>query len=178
VVHGIVHDHGGAIEVASRPGEGTTLSVYLPLHAGPVVAVAAEEPKSVVHGNGEHVLIVDDEPSVGQAYAGLLARIGYHATVFDDPLAALARFRETPDEFEVVVSDITMPHMTGDALAREIQSLRPKLPVLLMTAYSSSLTREAAVALGAFDLLSKPLALGALAEAVHRALAHAADAER
>ncbi len=170
VVHGIVREHDGTIEVRSRPGEGTRMVVNLPLHDGKTTPTAVRVAGVVARGNGEHILFVDDEDAVGRACAGLLARIGYRVTVFDNAVDALARFTEDPYEFELVITDLTMPKMTGDKLARAILELRPKIPIIMITGYSAGLTQQQVRNLGVLDLIQKPLTLEVLAETLHRAL--------
>jgi CheY-like chemotaxis protein len=169
VVHGIVREHRGAITVRSQPGIGTTFDVYLPaLECAPPESKDSAQP--LLHGKGEHILLVDDEPSVCAALCLLLMRLGYRVTAETSPVNALKTFAESPDEFDLLISDLTMPHMTGVDLARQILQVRPQLPVLLASGSSGDLTANEMRQFGVCDLLPKPISLPALADLVHKSL--------
>jgi PAS domain S-box-containing protein len=169
VVHGIVRDHEGAIFIESEPGAGTTVTLYLPEHE-----VALEDsvapPAELVRANGESVLFVDDEVVLCRSVAGLLERLGYRVTACSDPGEALELFRRTPRAFDVVLTDLTMPGMTGVELAREVLKIAPATPVLVMSGFHSTWTPEGLKALGVVDLISKPLGAVRLSESVAAAL--------
>ena len=170
VVHGIVREHDGALEVASRRGDGTRISVYLPLFEG-ASNEAKESSYSVTPGaRGERVLFVDDEKAVGQACSNLLKRAGYNVTVFDSPVNALDHFSNASGDFDLVITDLAMPQMNGDQFAQAVLALRPDIPILMITGYSAGLTRQNVRGLGAFDLLQKPITRQSLTTAVRRAL--------
>ena len=115
VVHGIVRDHEGAISVESEPGHGTTITVYLPEHEA---ALHEEEPpKVLVRANGQRVLFIDDEAVLCRSVSSLLERLGYRVTSRSDPVEALELFKKTPHGFDVVLTDLTMPGMTGVDIA-------------------------------------------------------------
>jgi two-component system cell cycle sensor histidine kinase/response regulator CckA len=173
VVHGILSEHAGALGVDSQLSKGTRMVVHLPLHDGREGKAAEVSRPSTLCGHGERVMVVDDETSVGRTYATLLSRIGYDVTVFDNAPDALARFAEAPDRFDLVLTDVAMPNMTGTELARAILERRPGMPILLCTGYAAGLSREDASYQDIRDVLQKPVTLDALAEAVVRALAGA-----
>jgi CheY-like chemotaxis protein len=167
LVHGIVSDLGGGIDVASEVGRGTTMTVYLP-QSGEQLPPSADE-EEVHAGRGETVLLVDDEVALVRLGEEMLADLGYEPVGFTSSQAALASFRRTPERFDLVLTDESMPEMTGCELAREIRALRPELPIVIMTGHvSSGLTRRARD-LGVADVLSKPL----VAHEIGRGLAHA-----
>jgi PAS domain S-box-containing protein len=168
VVHGIVQAHGGAIVVASQVGTGTTFHVYLPAATAPpsARAGAAVPPR----GHGEHILFVDDEPALVALGSDLLGDLGYRVTGCTSAQAALAALRGEPDDVDLVISDLTMPEMSGIDLARAMLGLRPDLPIILATGYSGALTLEQAQACGVRTLLIKPTVLEILAAAVHDGL--------
>jgi PAS domain S-box-containing protein len=129
VVHGIVSAHGGAHRVTTAPGAGTTFEILLPRVSTPVSAQAATSRKHAA-GSG-HVLVVDDEHSIASMLARALPRRGFRVTSVTSPLEALERFKAAPAAFDVVVTDRTMPQMTGEHLIRELLAIRPDLPVVL-----------------------------------------------
>ncbi|HRO61233.1 MAG TPA: PAS domain-containing protein [Burkholderiaceae bacterium] len=171
LVHGIVTDLGGGIDVDSRIGEGTTMSVYLPQQAFVAASVAVEEP--VASGAGETVLLVDDEEALVRLGEEMLAQLGYEPVGHASSVAALAAFREDPLRFDLVLTDEAMPAMTGSELVHEIRAVRPDMPILLMSGYVSPALAARARELGVIEVLSKPLAARdmarSLAAALHRA---------
>ncbi len=172
VVHGIVRDHDGAITVESRVNEGCTFRVFFPEHAAaPVAQMEMADGKSPLpRGRGERILFVDDERVLCDAGRRLLEYLGYAPVTFADAEEALGRFRHDPTDFDLVITDLTMPHMTGLDLAMEISALRPELPVLLVSGFSGTWTPERVKALGLRDLIAKPVSVEVLAVAVRRAL--------
>jgi PAS domain S-box-containing protein len=168
VVHGIVRNHGGSIHVNSTPGAGTTVEIHLPaLEAATAVAPAAVGPPP---RGTERVLLVDDDRLQREVTREMLGELGYQVTCCPDGCEALETIRGAPGGFDLVLSDITMPRLTGDALAREVQRLSPPVPVILSTGFAERWTPEAARAAGARALLLKPATLWDLAIAVRRAL--------
>ena len=155
VVHGIVQSYGGFINVLSPRGRGATFNVYIPT----IDSVLAEEDIAAVElpGGSERILLVDDEPLVMEVIAEMLSRSGYRVHPVDGSLEALALFRRKPAEFDLVLTDMTMPKMTGDRLSHEIKSLRPDIPVILCSGYSEKLAGKKAVDLGLEGLLMKPV---------------------
>jgi CheY-like chemotaxis protein len=156
LVHGIVSDFGGAIDVMSRPGEGSTFETYLPM-AGEISAPSAAEDTGVPQGLGETVMVVDDEQALVMLGEEMLAELGYEPVGFQGSVAALEAFRADPQRFDAVLTDETMPDMSGTDLAREMRKLRPDIPIILMSGYSGPLLAERAATAGINDLLKKPL---------------------
>jgi len=159
VVHGIIADHQGRITVRSISGEGTTVSVVLPILAAPAALAVEEELPSAAPlqlGQG-HVLLVDDEASLVALGKELLEEYGYEVTTRTSSPDALEAFRAAPSRYDVVITDQTMPNMTGEALAYEIQRIRPDIPILLCTGFSYTMTEEKARELGIRKFLMKPL---------------------
>jgi PAS domain S-box-containing protein len=169
VVHGIVKNHDGGIVVESQPGRGTTFQLYFPVFAASIAETAAE-PKPLPQGNGERILFVDDEEPMARMGQAVLERLGFQATATTNPAEALAWFREQPDRFDLVITDLNMPGLDGLALARELQAARPGVPLILATGYSASLDAAAARKLGFSELLPKPYDLRSLGAAAGRAL--------
>jgi CheY-like chemotaxis protein len=171
VVHGIIESHDAVIRVASEPGKGTVFHLYFPAHGGTAVEIEAEE-KAVSYGRGERLLFVDDEEFLARLGQKTLTELGYEVEVAIRPASALAMVQADPQRFAVVLTDLTMPHMTGLQLASHLLQLRPTLPIILMTGYRASLTAERVRALGIRQLLLKPTTIHSLGTAVHKALSN------
>ena len=181
LVHGIVLDHGAALQVDSTPGRGTSFSVYLPLSE----REPAQElpPASAPSGNGETVLVVDDEEALVRLAEEVLASLGYEPVGCLGAREALEVFRAAPERFDAVLSDVLMPEMTGPELVRELRRLRPDLPAILMSGYGGPDLQAQAQAAAVQAVLMKPLAAvelahclaGVLAEGRRRAAAASAE---
>jgi PAS domain S-box-containing protein len=169
VVHGIVEEHDAVITVDSVPGEGTTFRVFFPEHCELASEDDSEAP-TLPRGAGERVLFIDDEQMICRSAEILLSRLGYRVTCYVDPALALSAFREGPDAVDLVITDMTMPRITGIELARQVLALRPKLPVLLSSGYTGSWTLEGVRAHGLSGLIAKPLAAAPLLDAIRAAL--------
>jgi CheY-like chemotaxis protein len=168
VVHGAVKAHKGAIHVTSRLGEGTTFDVLLPL-VDTAAQPRPEEDRSAPRGN-ECLLFVDDEPSIEALGRHMLEAFGYRVTTSRDPAEALARFRASPTDFDLVITDMTMPGMTGDRLAQELMRIRPELPVIVCTGYNELIDPQRARELGIGALVMKPFLRDDLAELIRSLL--------
>ena len=169
LVHGIVADWQGAIELASSEGAGTTFTIWLPA-CGETTPPPIEDVSALPHGNGESVLIVDDEAALVRIAEETLAQLGYDPAGFTSSLAALEAFRADPGSYDLVLTDETMPELTGSQLAREIRKLRPDVPIMLMSGYRGANLSAAAQAAGVTGILHKPLMSRDLAEAIASAL--------
>ncbi len=169
VVHGIMKSHEGCIVVSSQPGTGTTFQLFFPVFE----TEAIEHDTEVVtlpRGRGERILFVDDEPALSRVGKLTLERLGYSVTIATSALDALALVRDQPKQFDLVITDLTMPVMDGVRLGAELLQIRPELPIILSTGYSGVMTVAKAQELGFRELLSKPNTVQSLSEAVHRAL--------
>jgi len=169
LVHGIVADLGGAIDVRTTVGRGTTFSIRLPI-AGEATAPSPATATEFPHGHGQTVMIVDDERTLVALGEEMLADLGYEPIGFMSSTAALEAFRETPQRFDIVLTDETMPELIGTALAREIRTLRPDIPIVLMSGYSNPQLHERARVVGIREILRKPLQSRDIAECFARVL--------
>lgn len=169
VVHGLVSAHGGAVLVDSKPGKGAAFHTYLPRIDA--LAEAENSPARPARRGNERILFVDDEEAVLRFVQAALQPLGYRVTLFDDSVAALEAFRKDPAAFDLVLSDLMMPKLMGDALIEAIRSLRPEIPVLLFTGFGDFLPVERLRALEIREVVLKPVIAKDLAEALQRALA-------
>ncbi len=169
IVHGIVRDSGGFISCYSELGQGTVFHVLLPALPNTAMAVA-EKAENLPRGE-ERILFVDDEPMVAEMSKVLLETLGYRVLALTDSRRALTAFRETPQRFDLVITDQTMPVLTGAELARELLQIRPELPIILCSGYSSTMTKEKAAAMGIREFALKPLVKKEMAFLIRRVLA-------
>jgi PAS domain S-box-containing protein len=171
IVHGIVRTHRGVLEIASEPGRGTTVTITLPAAAADPAAGDGGEPE-VPAPRRLHVLFVEDEQALALMQRRQLEHLGYEVTVHTSSLAALEDFRSRPDEFGLLITDDTMPRMTGRALAKEILAIRPGLPVLMVSGGERSDAATIA-AIGIRGVLRKPHTADELDRAIRRVLGQA-----
>jgi len=168
VVHGIVKKYGGTIQVESELGKGTTFHIYLP--KADIAAPIKAEPPIPVMGGSERILFVDDEKMLVDIGQQALQRLGYDVVSRTSPIEAFELFKAKPDFFDLVITDKTMPGMTGDALARKLMSIRPDLPVIICTGYSQAIDQERAMQIGIKAFVMKPILINEIATAVRKAL--------
>ncbi|MGD8549522.1 MAG: response regulator [Desulfobacterales bacterium] len=155
VVHGIVMNHDGTILVDSSIGKGATFKVFFPIvETEPLPEITTDEDLPT---GKERIIFIDDEESILRMGRQRLERLGYMVESTTSPIEALALFRSQPDQFDLVITDLTMPKMTGDKLVKEILNIRPDIPVILCTGFSEKLDEEKAREIGAADYLEKPL---------------------
>jgi CheY-like chemotaxis protein len=172
VVHGIVQGHGGTIGVESELGQGTKFKIYLPQIAASE-QVTPLPPAIFLPGNNESLLLVDDEPHVVKVMEEGLKRLGYRVTAFESSAAAWEAFARQPQEFDLVITDHTMPEMTGLQLALQIRLLNPKVPVVICTGCPPRVTKDDLRQIGRCHLVSKPLELVYLSQTLRRVLVRA-----
>jgi CheY-like chemotaxis protein len=169
-VHGIVREHGGALEIESAPGEGTTVRVILPSVDLNGLEESMAAANDLPRGQGVRILYVDDEPGLGEVGRRRLEELGYQVVLAADGAEALRLFQEEPEGFDLVVSDYLMPGMNGLELARWITGIRPGVPVVMLTGYIDDLPQEEILAAGVTTLLGKPATARELVTAIARAL--------
>jgi two-component system, cell cycle sensor histidine kinase and response regulator CckA len=170
VVHGIVTGAGGAIQVESAQGRGSTFDVFLPRHDFVDAPRPEPEPPARLAGRGERILLAEDEPMVRSAHKRLLESLGYVVEVAADGEEALGRFRANPQAYDLILTDQTMPRLSGLDLARAALAVRADVRVILCTGYSVVVDELEARRLGCLAMLAKPIDREALAEAVQKAL--------
>jgi len=168
VVQGIVRDHDGAIGVTSLPGQGCTFTLYFPRFHKPTEASGM--PTVPVPRGTERVLFVDDEEPIARLGCMMLERLGYEAVLSLSSHEALSLFRANPAAFDLVITDHTMPTMTGATLTQELRRVRPDLPIILCSGFSHTMNADKAQALGLNAFLSKPFLHRDLGLAVRRVL--------
>jgi CheY-like chemotaxis protein len=177
IVHGIVTSHGGAITVESTPGQGTTFTIYLPRidNAAPTETTAPAQ--GIHHGKGR-ILFVDDEEMLAHVGQKLLTHLGYDAVACTSSLDALDTFRAAPQHFDLVITDQTMPAMTGVTLVAELRRIRPDIPIILCTGFSHLINAEKAQALGVDAFVMKPGVTQELAVTIQQVLDQRAAQKR
>jgi len=166
--HGTVKKYGGAITVESRQGKGTVFKVLLPSSKS-AQETDHYQPETVPRGS-EHILVVDDEAAIVKLTTLMLERLGYKVSSRTDSVEALELFKAAPDDYDLVLSDMTMPNLSGDRLTIELLNTRPDIPVILCTGYSKKMSEEAAADIGIKAFAFKPIVKADLARTVRRVL--------
>jgi PAS domain S-box-containing protein len=168
IVHGIVQSHEGFLSCYSEPGEGTVFHVFLPVVSGDAAAIGM--PVAAVPLGHERILFIDDEEILAEMAQTMLERLGYLVTVKNNSLEALAAFQNQPESFDLVITDQTMPGMTGMDLARRMLQIRPDLPIILCTGFSTLVSEDRARAIGIREFALKPLAKRDIAKLIRKVL--------
>jgi len=170
IVHSIVRAHGGGIDVASSPGEGTTIDVYLPVAETEDVVAAPEPQAPPPRGSGELICIVDDEQIVSRTAQITLEWLGYRTVVYNSPRDCLGALKGEGESCALLLTDQTMPEMDGIELTRQVRAFAPQLPIIIMSGYFSKISPAALEQLGRVSLLAKPFRSTDVARAIERAL--------
>ena len=166
VTHGIVKNHGGAITVESKKGHGSSFHIYFPK----IKELKTEEEIEILPRGDEQILLIDDEVAIVELITGMLERLGYKVTGTTNPIQAINDLKGNPNIFDLVITDMTMPKMSGEKLAKEVMKIRPKIPVIMCTGYSEKMNEEKAKSIGIFEFIMKPISVHEIGVAVRKAL--------
>ena len=169
VVYGIVKKYKGEIKVASEVGRGTTIKVYLPVMTVSGAIESSFDQVPVVRGT-ERILLVDDEAPIATLVKQMLERLGYFVSMRTSSVDALEAFKAQPYAYSLVITDMSMPHMTGDQLAREMLAVRPDILIIICTGFSEQVNEDMAKSMGIKGFLMKPVIKSAMAKEVRRVL--------
>jgi PAS domain S-box-containing protein len=170
VVHGIVQSHEGFISAESQPGRGTTFQLYFPAQTE-LPVLPTQDLTNLPPGNGEMILLLDDEPTLTRLLEQLLQRLNYQTVTCNDPRAAVALFRENPARFDLVITDLTMPDLNGVEVARQLREAQPAVRIILASGTHPEMDDENLWAAGIVEIVEKPVAADRLAHVLKRALA-------
>lgn len=169
MVHGIISRQGGRITVESQVGAGTTFRVFLPISTEKTMLEQVVTASEIARGTGR-ILLVDDEEQVVQVTGQMLGSLGYQVTGRTSATEAFELFAESPQDYDLLITDLTMPDLTGVELSNRCKAVRPELPVVLFTGYSEQFSKESAQQAGVNEYCTKPLSLRELATVVRRVL--------
>lgn len=170
LVKAIVEAHDGYIQVYSAPEKGTCFDVYLPCRKNLPVADELDIKEPAIAGGSEHIMIVDDEESIRLATQEFLEDYGYQTTTFKDGKEALKAFKDNPDKYDLVFTDMTMPKMTGDMLVKELLTVRKDIPIILCTGYSEKIDESKALKAGVKFFIQKPFSNQKLDTVIRKAI--------
>ena len=175
VVQGIVQNHGGIIHVESSDGKGTAFYIYLP-RIESEIKDDIKTLQSIPDGH-ENILYVDDDPTLAELGGKLLTTLGYHVDTETDPHHALEIFLEQPQAFDLIITDLIMPGLTGEALAAEILKHNPQMPIIVCTGFSERLSEDELIQYGLKGILYKPITIHQMAQLIRQVLDNPAGTE-
>ena len=166
VVHGIIKSLDGGIDVQSTPGKGTRFTVYFPeIKKAPSIDRDVGPANPIAKGTG-HILLIDDEANLLHMNSWIIKDLGYEVTAKNNGVEALETFKASPDDFDLIITDMTMPKMTGTQLAKHILDIRPGMPIIICTGHSQLINADQARELGIRGYLEKPILMATLAKMI------------
>ncbi len=168
--HGIIKDHNGVIRVRSTPGKGTHFDIFLPITNQKISMTEAEDDDSSFTNTGGNILFVDDEVMLADTVKRSLSRFGFDVTTFSDSIGAMKMFRADPDKFDLVITDVKMPGMTGIELAKKLLEICPGIPIILSSGAGEIIDEEKIRSLGIREYVRKPVEPRDLAKIILRML--------
>ncbi|MDX2415633.1 MAG: ATP-binding protein [Bacteroidales bacterium] len=168
VVHGIVNNNNGAIEVESEPGKGTSITIYLPQHS--VKGYEGESVDDKIEKGKGNILFVDDEKEITYMGKRMLESLGYKVEIKSGGSSALEEFKKNPDRFDLLVTDQAMPYMQGTELIEKIKAIRPEIKTIIITGFNDSIPRDATETLGIEAIITKPLILSEFSKLISKVL--------
>ena len=170
LVHGIAKSHGGAVTVHSEVGKGTSFHVYLPLVEEDTDILETAQDSVALPTGTERILFVDDEKVAVDTMQAMLEKLGYKVTARTSSIEALEAFRNNPQKFDLVITDMTTPNMTGKDLAKELMSIRSDIPIILCTGFSEKIDERRAGEMGIRAFVMKPIVMGQIANTIREVL--------
>ncbi len=174
VVHGIMQNHGGAITVYSQQGKGSVFHLYFPAVAAPNASLVPVRKAARLRGRGQRVLLIDDEEMIARTARTMLQRLGYEVSAYTNPSEAMEEFASNPSTYHLILSDLTMPIMSGLEVAERVRALRTEIPFILASGYLGEKEQEIARSLKISRLITKPISLDVLAETLAECLSEKA----
>jgi len=168
VVHGIVRSHRGEILVYSKPDKGTAFHVYLPIIIGKNEITKIKS--QAITGGTENIMIVDDEPVIADMVKNMLESFGYKSEVFKTGFDVIKAYKKQPDKFDLLVTDLTMPNITGLDIANELHKEHADLPIVIITGFGDNITNATRQRYGINEIVGKPIVVRELAETVRKVL--------
>jgi signal transduction histidine kinase/ActR/RegA family two-component response regulator len=168
VVHGIINNYGGAIVVDSTPGKGTTFMIYLPKYGADLLESDKSEKKPIK--GDEYILFVDDEPEITFMGKKMLENLGYKVSITSNSISALEEFKKDPDRYSLLVTDQSMPNISGTELAIMMKKIRPGLRVIIITGYADNLSEEVLSQCGISEVILKPMILDDFSKVIRKVL--------